>query len=113
MTRRLSIAGLICSLLLLATGVYGVYFQGRFWASGAWNAANHQELAIALGAPAILLFLGIALNAGFLLGSPLTAHLSAPRRVALFFCLVALSLLACLIAASAAGKIAAQTLQTT
>ena len=108
-----SVLALVCGIVLLLGGVFGIYYQGPFWASGVVAAMNPDEDAFALGLPAGVTLAGAFLVSYVLLASPLTAHW-LPRKRAVVFAVFALGVLvACGIAAWFAGQVAGRKLQTT
>jgi hypothetical protein len=94
-------------------GVFGIYCQGPFWASGVVAAMNPGENALALGLPAGVSLAGALLLAYVILASPLTAHWT-PRKRAVVFAVVGSSVLvACAVAARFAGHVVSRKLQST
>lgn len=110
---QVSVLALTCGVVLLLGGLFGIYYQGPFWASGVVAALNPNEDALALGLPAGVTLAGSFLLSYVLLASPLTAHWSSRKR-SVSFAVFALGVLAaCGIAAWFAGQIAGKKLQTT
>jgi hypothetical protein len=108
-----SIFALFCGVVFLLGGLFGIYYQGPFWASGPVAAMNPGEDALALGLPAGVTLAGAFLISYVLLASPLTAHW-IPRKRSLAFGVFALGVLAaCGLAAWLAGQIVGRKLQTT
>jgi hypothetical protein len=115
MTQRALVAKitLACGTILLMVGLFGVYYQGPFWASGVVAAMNPDEDALALGLPTGVTLAGSFLISYAILASELTAHW-IPRTRTIVFTLFALAVLvACGLAAWMAGQVAGKTLQTT
>jgi predicted membrane-bound dolichyl-phosphate-mannose-protein mannosyltransferase len=110
---QVSVLTLVGGIVLMLGGVFGIYYQGWFWASGVVAALNSDEDALALGLPAGVSLAGALLVSYVILDSPLTAHWR-PRERAIVFTLFSLSaLLACGVAAWLAGQVAASKLHTT
>jgi hypothetical protein len=100
-------------MALLMGGVFGIYHQGPFWASGVVAAMNPNEDAFVFGLPAGVTLEGAFLVSYVLLASPLTGHW-LPRKRAIIFAVFALGVLvACGTAAWMAGQVAGKKLQTT
>ncbi len=108
-----SLPGLGSGIILLLGGLFGIYYQGPFWASGVVAAMNPDEDALALGLPSGVTLAGAFLVSYVLLASPLTGHWSLRRRTFVFAVFSLGVLVACGIAAWLAGQVAGKTLQTT
>jgi hypothetical protein len=108
-----SVISLVCGVVLLLGGLFGIYYQGPFWASGVVAGMNPDEDALALGLPAGVTLAGAFLLSYVLLASPLTAHWSSRKRGASFAVFAFGVLVACGIAAWFAGQVAGKKLQTT
>jgi hypothetical protein len=108
-----SIFALVCGVVFLLGGLFGIYYQGPFWASGPVAAMNPDEDALALGLPA-----GVTLAGGFfmsyvILASPLTTRWTIRKRAVVFVAFASGVLVACGFAAWLAGRSVARKLQTT
>jgi len=108
-----SVLVLICGILLLLGGLFGVYYQGPFWASGVVAAMNPEEDALALGLPVSVTLAGAFLPSYVLLASPLTAHWSLKKRGVAFAVFAVAVLAACAGASWLAGQVAGRELQKT
>jgi hypothetical protein len=107
------VLALVCGIVLLLGGLFGIYYQGPFWVSGMVAAMNPDEDALALGLPAGVTLAGAFLISYVLLASPLTAHWIPRKRAAVFAVFALVVLVACGIAAWFAGQVAATKLKTT
>jgi hypothetical protein len=108
-----SIVALVCGTVFLLVGLFGIYYQGPFWASGTVAYMEPGEDAVALGLPSGVTLAGALVVSYVLLASPLTAHWTPQKRLVYFALFALVVLVGCGIAASLAGKIAAKKLQTT
>lgn len=108
-----SVVALICGTILLLGGVFGIYYQGPFWASGVVAAMNPDEDALALGLPVGVTLAGVFLISYVLLASPLTAAWSPQRRIVVYVVFALSVLAACGVAAWLAGQVAGEKLQAT
>lgn len=110
---QVSVVALISGTILLLGGLFGIYYQGPFWASGVVAAMNPDEDALALGLPAGVTLAGAFLLSYALLASPLTSCWSSQRRLVVYVTFAFSVLAACGIAAWLAGQVAGAKLQTT
>jgi hypothetical protein len=111
--RYLSLFYLVLGLAVTSAGVYGVYYQGPFWASGIIASLNPDEDGKAFGLPVCVTVSGALTVSYVLLHSPLAVGWSGTRRTVLFACFAILTVVACWLAAQRAGSIAAEKLKTT
>jgi hypothetical protein len=108
-----SIFALVCGVVFLLGGLFGVYYQGPFWASGPVAVMNPDEDALALGLPAGVTLAGAFLMSYVILASALTTRWTPRKRAVVFAVFASGVLTACGLAAWLAGQIVARRLQTT
>jgi hypothetical protein len=115
MTRQIqaSIIALVCGAVLLLGGLFGIYYQGPFWASGFVEFMNAEEDAFALGLPCGVTLAGALVLSYVILASRLTESWSHRRRSGVFAVFSVAVLGACAIAAWLAGQVAGARLQKT
>ena len=111
--RYLALFYLVLGLAVTSVGVYGIYYQGPFWASGVIASLNPDEDGKAFGLAVCVTVSGALTVSYVLLHSPLAAGWSGERRTVLFACFAVLTVVACWLAAQRAGSIAAEKLKTT